>query len=109
MRPGGLLKPTTVPHSSALKSAKGVSRGLTPSVRIALAAIRGYQILIRPLLTGSCRYLPTCSEYAITAVKQRGIAVGGVLAAWRILRCNPLCRGGYDPVPARGAHHCEEH
>jgi putative membrane protein insertion efficiency factor len=51
----------------------------------------------------SCRFLPTCSEHAITAVKQRGVFVGGALAAWRISRCNPLCRSGYDPVPAPGA------
>lgn len=54
----------------------------------------------------SCRYLPTCSEYAVTAVKTRGIVVGSALAAGRILRCNPLFRGGYDPVPCR--HHAQE-
>jgi putative membrane protein insertion efficiency factor len=53
--------------------------------------------------------LPTCSEYAITAVKERGIVVGGALATWRILRCNPLCRAGHDPVPPRRARHCQEH
>ncbi|HEX2687788.1 MAG TPA: membrane protein insertion efficiency factor YidD [Kofleriaceae bacterium] len=69
-----------------------------------------YRLVLSPLKRGpSCRYLPTCSEYAITAVKQRGIIVGGALATWRILRCNPLFRGGYDPVPARGARDCQEH
>lgn len=47
----------------------------------------------------SCIYLPTCSAYAIEAVQQRGIVVGGALAASRLLRCNPLFHGGYDPVP----------
>ncbi|HEY0994025.1 MAG TPA: membrane protein insertion efficiency factor YidD [Kofleriaceae bacterium] len=69
-----------------------------------------YRAVLSPLKRGpSCRFLPTCSEYALTAVKQRGIIVGVALAMWRILRCNPLCRGGYDPVPARGARHCQEH
>jgi uncharacterized protein len=54
----------------------------------------------------TCRFLPTCSEYAQIAVRERGIVVGGFLATWRILRCNPLCRGGYDPVPH--CAHCED-
>lgn len=75
-----------------------------------LLPVHGYRLVLSPLKRGpSCRYLPTCSEYAITAVTQRGIVVGGALATWRILRCNPLCRGGYDPVPARSARHCQEH
>jgi len=51
--------------------------------------------------TPTCRFLPTCSEYAVEAVHERGIVVGFGLAVWRILRCNPLFRGGYDPVPHR--------
>lgn len=47
----------------------------------------------------TCRFLPTCSEYATEAVHKRGIVVGGALATWRVLRCNPLFPGGYDPVP----------
>jgi putative membrane protein insertion efficiency factor len=54
----------------------------------------------------SCRFLPTCSEYAIEAVKERGVVIGVGLATWRVLRCNPWCKGGYDPVP--GHHRCEE-
>lgn len=46
-----------------------------------------------------CRYFPTCSEYALTAVERYGAARGGAMAAWRVLRCNPLSKGGYDPVP----------
>ena len=79
-------------------------------VWLVLLPVHVYRAVLSPLKRGpSCRFLPTCSEYALTAVKQRGIIVGGALAAWRILRCNPLCRGGFDPVPARGAHHCQEH
>ena len=46
-----------------------------------------------------CRYFPTCSDYTLTAVERYGAARGGAMAAWRILRCNPLSKGGYDPVP----------
>ena len=79
-------------------------------VWLVLLPVHVYRAVLSPLKRGpSCRFLPTCSEYALTAVKQRGIVVGVALAMWRILRCNPLCRGGYDPVPARGARHCQEH
>ena len=79
-----------------------------------LLPVHFYRAAISPLKgVPSCRYLPTCSEYAVTAVKQRGLVVGSLLAAWRILRCNPLFRGGYDPVPpcrhAGPAGHAEEH
>jgi uncharacterized protein len=79
-------------------------------VWLVLLPVHVYRAVLSPLKRGpSCRFLPTCSEYALTAVKQRGIVVGGALALWRILRCNPLCRAGYDPVPARRARHCQEH
>jgi uncharacterized protein len=60
-----------------------------------------YKRLISPLLPASCRYVPTCSEYAAEAVARHGAVHGTALAVWRILRCNPLARGGYDPVPKR--------
>jgi hypothetical protein len=79
-------------------------------VWLVLLPVHVYRQVLSPLKRGpSCRFLPTCSEYAITAVKQRGIVVGGALAMWRILRCNPLCRGGHDPVPARRTRPCQEH
>ena len=79
-------------------------------VWLVLLPVHAYRLVLSPLKAApSCRYLPTCSEYAITAVKQRGIVVGGALATWRILRCNPLFHGGYDPVPARKARDCQEH
>jgi hypothetical protein len=55
--------------------------------------------------TPTCRYIPTCSEYAIEAVKTRGIVVGSALAVFRILRCNPLFHGGYHPVPCAHLQH----
>ena len=77
-------------------------------VWIVLLPVAFYRRVLSPMKrTPTCRFSPTCSEYAQLAVRERGIVVGGALAAWRILRCNPLCRGGYDPVPhAHG--HCEE-
>ena len=64
----------------------------------AVLPIRAYQRLISPLLGEHCRYYPSCSEYAVQAVQRFGILRGLVLAGWRLLRCNPLSRGGYDPV-----------
>lgn len=67
---------------------------------VLILMIRGYQLLISPLLLPSCRFLPTCSEYAKQALEMHGPIKGLILAAWRLLRCHPLCSGGYDPVPA---------
>ena len=64
-----------------------------------IAAIRFYQRGISPLFPPRCRYIPTCSEYALQAVEKYGPAKGTVLAAKRFLRCNPFHKGGYDPVP----------
>jgi len=79
-------------------------------VWLVLLPVHVYRAVLSPMKRApSCRFLPTCSEYALTAVKERGIVVGVALAGWRILRCNPLCTGGYDPVPARRSRHCQEH
>jgi len=67
--------------------------------RTALALIRFYRRFISPGLPPSCRFQPTCSEYADEAIARYGIIKGGRLAVWRILRCNPFGTGGYDPVP----------
>ena len=60
--------------------------------------LRGYQVLISPLLPPACRFTPTCSEYAIEAIRQHGAARGFYMAARRLLRCHPFHPGGYDPV-----------
>ncbi|MHB8573461.1 MAG: membrane protein insertion efficiency factor YidD [Candidatus Dormibacteria bacterium] len=65
-----------------------------------ILVIRLYQRVISPILPPSCRFYPTCSEYAVVALQRHGTWRGGKLAVWRILRCNPFCHGGYDPVPA---------
>ena len=67
----------------------------------AVLPIRAYQRVISPLLGAHCKYYPSCSEYAVQAVQRFGILRGLVLAGWRLLRCNPLSRGGFDPVEAQ--------
>ena len=64
-----------------------------------LAPIYFYRACISPMLPPSCRYTPTCSEYAVEAIKKHGAVKGIILGAWRILRCNPFARGGVDYVP----------
>ena len=65
---------------------------------IFLAPIRLYQRVLSPLMPARCKYHPTCSEYAVQAIRMHGVARGLVLAGWRILRCNPWSLGGFDPV-----------
>ena len=80
-------------------------------VALILMPVNFYRRVLSPMKRApSCRYLPTCSEYAVDAVKQRGIFVGIALSVWRVLRCHPFARGGYEPVPARGCrhHHAQE-
>ena len=69
--------------------------------RLWILPIRGYQRWISPVFPARCKYHPTCSEYAVQAIRSYGILRGSVLAAWRILRCNPFSHGGYDPVSAQ--------
>ncbi len=67
--------------------------------RAALLAIRVYQGAHLAFFRGCCRFHPSCSDYAAEAVQVHGLPKGTALAAWRILRCQPLCKGGWDPVP----------
>jgi putative membrane protein insertion efficiency factor len=68
-------------------------------VRLVLTApIEVYRRVISPGLPRRCRYEPTCSQYAVQAIRRYGILRGAILAAWRLLRCNPLSHGGFDPV-----------
>lgn len=68
---------------------------------ILIGLIRGYKLLISPLLPAACRFQPTCSVYAVEAIERFGVWQGGWLAIRRILRCHPFHPGGYDPVPGK--------
>ena len=72
--------------------------------RILLAMLRFYKRNTSPLLPNACRFTPTCSEYAMEAIQKHGALKGTGLAIWRVLRCNPFCKGGYDPVPEPKKH-----
>jgi putative membrane protein insertion efficiency factor len=69
-------------------------------VRAALSLIRAYKLLVSPYFAGSCRFLPSCADYAAEAIERHGIVRGTWLAARRLGRCHPLCAAGHDPVPA---------
>jgi len=87
--------------------------------RALLTTIGIYQRRISPALPRRCRYEPSCSSYAVEAIGRFGVLRGSLLAAWRLLRCNPFSHGGFDPVPGRftlkvgpvdpAAHHGEVH
>jgi putative membrane protein insertion efficiency factor len=66
--------------------------------KIAIILIKGYRLFISPLKPPTCRFVPTCSEYALQAIEKYGIIRGGIMAVRRILRCHPFHPGGYDPV-----------
>ncbi len=69
--------------------------------RLLLGCIRGYRRYLSPLKSPCCRFVPTCSEYALVAIERFGAVVGTWLALCRIAKCHPFHRGGYDPVPPR--------
>ena len=77
---------------------------------LGIAAVWAFRFTVRPFLAGQCKYHPSCSQYAIDAFREFGLFKGTVLAGWRLLRCNPLSRGGYDPVEAQTLfkHHRRE-
>jgi putative membrane protein insertion efficiency factor len=66
--------------------------------KILIALLKGYKMFISPYIARSCRYTPTCSEYAIEAVERFGALKGAVMALKRVIRCNPFSAGGHDPV-----------
>ena len=66
-----------------------------------IALVRAYRLLLKPWLGNACRFEPTCSAYTIEALQRHGALRGSALGGWRLLRCQPWCDGGCDPVPAR--------
>ncbi len=84
-------------------SASDGSRRASFAARPAILLIRLYQRGLSRILPPLCRFEPGCSRYAVGALETHGLLRGGALACWRVLRCNPFSRGGYDPVPSRRA------
>ena len=72
--------------------------------RLIRICIRGYQLMISPVIGQRCRFQPTCSNYALEAVEEHGVIKGSYLAIKRVLRCHPWGSGGYDPVPSTSSH-----
>ena len=70
-----------------------------------ISLIKLYQKYVSPLKQPCCKYIPTCSNYAVQAIERFGVLKGSCLAIFRILRCNPFSRGGYDPVPEKRLRH----
>lgn len=68
---------------------------------VLIGLVQGYRYLLKPWLGNACRFEPTCSQYALDALRRHGAVAGGSMAAGRLLRCHPWCEGGLDPVPAR--------
>lgn len=66
-------------------------------VRLLIFPVQLYQLFISPIIGPCCRFQPTCSQYFIEAVEKYGVIRGSLKGIWRILRCNPFCKGGYDP------------
>jgi len=68
------------------------------SKAVMLFLLRGYKWAISPMFLPACRYVPSCSEYAMEAIDRYGVARGSLMAIWRVLRCHPFAKGGLDPV-----------
>ena len=72
---------------------------MTPAAAVGIGAVRAYQWTVRPLIGAHCRFWPSCSDYAIEALRLHGAVRGSAMTTRRILRCNPWHEGGFDPVP----------
>lgn len=79
--------------------------------RLLMGTVRGYQLIVSPWIAPRCRYYPSCSQYAIDALRVQGVVRGTGMSVWRVLRCNPWSRGGVDHVPPRRRRHglAQEH
>lgn len=73
--------------------------------KILIGFVQFYQKFISPMFPPSCRYTPTCSSYMIQSIERFGAIKGTRMGIWRILRCHPFVKGGYDPVPEKKNHH----
>ena len=88
---------------------RAIVRGLRG---LLMGLVRLYQVTLSPLLPAACRFYPSCSEYALEALRKKPLPTAVGMILWRLARCQPFCKGGYDPVdddpPARPQHHCAE-
>jgi putative membrane protein insertion efficiency factor len=96
-----------MPNLEPINDANAATHHSLPA-RGMLALLRGYRLMLSPWIGNQCRFEPTCSRYAIEAIERHGAAHGGALAGWRLMRCNPLCAGGWDPVPGSEADAANE-
>jgi uncharacterized protein len=101
MRPSPALKPiTSLPSTVETGRPPAPETGARARVAVAVALHRAYKVLISPLFTGSCRFQPSCADYARDAVIAHGVLRGGWLGLRRLARCHPFGGHGFDPVPA---------
>ena len=89
------------PASIAANAAPAERDEPSLGVRVVLAILRSYKLLLSPLFTGACRFSPSCSDYMAAAVREHGVTAGTWLGIRRLLRCHPFGGHGYDPVPPR--------
>ncbi len=78
-----------------------MSKLLSSPRRVLMALVRGYRLVLSPWLGNGCRFEPTCSVYSLHALEKHGAAIGTYMTLHRLLRCQPFCAGGHDPVPER--------
>jgi len=88
------VKLSARPHAAMSGASKAIVRGLVFLIRL-------YRHMVSPLRPATCRFVPTCSQYAVDAFTEYGLVRGSWLSATRLARCGPWCRGGWDPVPER--------
>ena len=102
----GLTATKKVGHAVQRNRARSAGPGCSPDApamtRLLIALLKGYKKYISPHLGHHCRFVPTCSEYAMQALAVHGFFKGTLLTVWRLLRCQPLAKFGYDPVPEKG-------
>lgn len=96
--PGSTNSETEITMSIIWNSQPETTEAPNPLQRAIVMLLRAYKWGISPMFRPACRYVPTCSEYAMEAVDRYGVIRGGLLALWRLLRCHPFVKGGYDPV-----------
>ncbi len=99
--PPGVARETATPPELSVARETHPPRAAGPLARLILGPIGLYRRFISPSISNRCRYYPSCSAYAEESIRELGAVRGAILAAWRVLRCNPFSSGGLDPVAER--------